>query len=312
MKRVLVTGASGFIGRHCPPLLKARGYEVHALSSRRLQGSPRADAHGDFSHRVDLHDASQVELLLREVRPTHLLHLAWLTTPGVFWNAPQNLDWVRASLHLLRCFAENGGQRVVTAGTCAEYSWNSGMALCREETTLLAPESLYGTCKHALQMMQAAFAREAEMSAAWGRLFFLFGPHEPSSKLVASTIRALLRDEPALCSQGNQIRDFLYVEDAAAAFVALLDSEIQGAVNIASGQGVALKVMVQEIAGQLDKRDLVRLGARPAPVGEPAYLVGDVRRLQGEVNWGPRYDLGHGMARTIAWWRENLEMKGET
>ena len=117
MKRVLVTGATGFVGRHSPLALAARGFEVHATC---LTGTPDTSA---TWHRVDLLDHAQVDRLLNEVRPTHLLHFAWYAVHGKYWTSTENLRWVESSLALLRSFVDRGGRRAVIAGTCTEYDW---------------------------------------------------------------------------------------------------------------------------------------------------------------------------------------------
>src|SRR5712691_8441239 len=115
MKRILVTGASGFIGRRCVELLAESQSEVHVAgrSDFSLLGS------GIVPHRTNLMDPGQVESLVAEVHPTHLLHLAWVTNPGEYWTAPENLDWVSCSLQLMRLFTEYGGKRAVLVGSCA-------------------------------------------------------------------------------------------------------------------------------------------------------------------------------------------------
>jgi nucleoside-diphosphate-sugar epimerase len=94
------------------------------------------------------------------------------------------------------------------------------------------------------------------------------------------------------------------VTDVAEAFVALLDCPVQGAVNIGSGNPVSVGTLIDVIAAQIGRPDLVRLGAKPLPAGEPPMLVPDVSRLTGEVGWQPRFDLNTAVADTIAWWRE--------
>lgn len=304
MKKVLLTGASGFVGRHCLLSLVAHGYEVHAVSSR--EQAPVEDrSDGVRWHQVDLLDAAQVSALLARVEPTHLLHSAWYAVPGAYWAAPENFRWVEASLHLVQTFAATGGQRVVVTGSCAEYDWRYGY--CSEEVTPLRPSTVYGVCKHALQLMLDALGKQTNVSAAWGRLFFLYGRHEYAERLVASVIRSILQEQVARCSHGRQIRDFLYVQDAAAALVALLDSEVTGAVNIASGTPVTLRQVVEEIAVQLGRPDLIELGALPAPEHEPRLLLADVARLRDEVNWSPHYELASGLAETINWWKVQLQ-----
>jgi nucleoside-diphosphate-sugar epimerase len=301
MKRVLVTGAGGFVGRHCLPELLERGFEVHASCRRPTRDeTPRPVTW----HAADLLEPGGPEALVARVRPTHLLHMAWEATPGTYWESPDNLCWLRASLDLLTAFAAAGGERLVSAGTCAEYDWTSGR--CCERDTPLAPSTLYGTCKNALRQVEEAFAARQGFSFARARLFFLYGPHEHPRRFVPSVIRPLLAGEPARCTHGRQVRDFLFVADAASALAAVLDSPVTGAVNVASGEPVALRDVAGAVAVLLGRPDLLRLGALPPPPGEAPVIVADVARLAGEVGWSPRRSLEQGLARTVEWWRQRL------
>lgn len=128
-------------------------------------------------------------------------------------------------------------------------------------------------------------------------------PGEQPERLVPSVIRTLLRDEAMPCSHGEQVRDFLYIDEAADALAALLDSPVTGDVNIASGRPITLKALLSMIGAQLGREQLLEFGARPARPDEPATLMADVTRLTTEVGWTPRSNLEDGLARTIAWWR---------
>lgn len=297
MERVILTGANGFIGRQAIASLLERGYEVHAVSNV----APAADLifENTIWHQTNLLDAGEVENLTEAIRATHLLHFAWYVEHGKFWNAPENKIWTAASLNLLENFQKNHGKRVVMAGTCAEYEWGES-AVLSESRTPLKPTNLYGECKAELQRNLAA---TGNLSWAWGRVFFLYGEFESPQRLVASIINSLLRDEFADCSHGGQVRDFMYVRDVADAFVALLDSDVEGCVNIASGEAAAIKEIVLTTADQLGKREKVRFGIVPTSPDEPQSIVADISRLSDEVNWKPRYNLSQGIEETIKWWK---------
>jgi nucleoside-diphosphate-sugar epimerase len=298
MSSVLVTGASGFIGRQCLPILVAKGYDVHALSRRQL-ATPLP---GVSWHDLDLLRHGTPSEVIHQVQPDFLLHLAWYAVPDKFWEARENIDWVRASLELLSAFAANNGKRVIAAGSCAEYEINPGE--CLEEKTRLLPATLYGTCKYAFGRILESFSRRTELSSAWGRIFFLYGPCEHPSRLIAYVVQSLLRAEPALCSDGQQLLDYLHVEDAAAAFVALLESKIKGPVNIGSGRPVAVHDLLQEIGIQMGRPELIRLGARESR-SAVSRIWANVEKLTKEVGWKPHYDLPSGIQQTIEWWRNS-------
>jgi nucleoside-diphosphate-sugar epimerase len=293
VSRVLLTGATGFVGRHALVALADAGHEVHAVA--RTRGPERQ---GVIWHEADLLASSNVAA---EVRPEVLLHLAWYAEHGKFWTSPENLRWVEASLALLRAFADAGGRRAVIAGTCAEYEWSRELYV---ENAPTVPATLYGAAKHGLHLVAGAFAEQVGIELAWGRVFFLYGPFEAPARFVPSLVLALLRGESAPMTVGTQRRDFMHAEDLGGAFAALADSSVLGAVNMASGVAVTLRELGEEIARRLEAEELLQVGARPMPDGDPAALVADVRRLREEVGWSPTIELSDGLDRVIAWWRE--------
>jgi nucleoside-diphosphate-sugar epimerase len=292
VSRVLVTGASGFIGRRTLAPLLAAGHEVHAVARTRV-GGPE----GVRWHAADLL-ASPAEVV-EEVAPDVLLHLAWYAEHGRFWTAPENVRWVEASLALLRAFAGAGGRRAVVAGTCAEYDWTAGDAVLSEAATPLAPATLYGAAKRGLHEVARAHAAQAGYALAWGRVFFLYGPDEAPGRLFASVARALLAGERARTTAGTQVRDFLHADDVGAAFAALASSDVEGAVNVASGEGVALRDVVAQIAAAAGRPDLLDVGALVQRPGEPARLVADTARLRDEVGFRPARGLSAGIASAV-------------
>lgn len=304
MKTVLVTGANGFIGRHVLPLLVNSFDRVHAITS---QATP-SGVHANIQwYTCNLLDTDQIRALIPQVRPDALLHLAWNTTPGSYWTTDENYAWTTASMELLRAFRAEGGQRVVTAGTMAEYDWNYGHLVAG--VTPYRPATPYGASKHALQLMQAQFAAQSDMSSAWGHIFFGYGPHERPQRVIPHVVTQLLRGEPAQTSHGRQIRDFMYVADVAAALVALLQSSVGGPVNIASGRPHRLRDVLTQAELLLNATGHIQFGARPAAANDPIVLTADVSRLRDEVKWQPHYTLADGLSETIQWWRNHLSIE---
>ena len=261
----------------------------------------KSGAGGVHWHQANLLEPGAAKALLAEVKPTHLLHLAWFVVPGKLITAPENFAWVRASMELVQEFATQGGKRLTVCGSGYEYDWNYGY--CSEKLTPAVPNTVYGSCKQALNLLVQSFASQNALSAAWGRVFFLYGPNEHPQRLVSSVILSLLKGEPAKCSHGRQIRDYMHVQDVADGMVALLDSEVTGAVNVSSGQATTLREIVLTVGRVLEKPELIQLGAIPARANDTPLVVGENLRLLNEVGWKQQFDLEAGLRQTIDWWK---------
>lgn len=292
MKRVLLTGATGFVGRHAVAALLAADYEVCAV------GRTDPAVEGVAFERADLLDAASRRRAASRARASHLLHLAWIADPGLYWRSPLNLDWAAASLDLLKTFHEAGGERAVMTGSCAEYAW--GEARLTEGITPCRPATFYGTAKDSTRRMALAYAHEWGLSAAWARLFFLYGPGERSGRLVSDAIAALRADQPFPTSAGLQTRDFMHVHDTASALVALLDSGVAGPVNIGSGRAVAVREILDLLAARIGNGHCLLYGRRALGAGDPPVIEADVTRLYSDIGFRPRFDLAAGLADTIA------------
>jgi nucleoside-diphosphate-sugar epimerase len=303
-RRVLVTGASGFIGMHTLAPLLARGYEVHAVYSRR-----RGDTSDVRWIQADLLDPTAIAATLATVKPDSLLHLAWYVEPGKMINDASNLNWVQSSLELVRRFREHGGQRCVIVGSCYEYDWRFGY--CSETLTPRVPNTFYGAAKNGLHDTFSAYCNATGLSGAWGRVFFLYGPHENPRRLVSSVVCSLLKGEQAPSSHGEQIRDYLHAQDVADGLVALLASERVGAYNIASGRAVTLRAIIERIGALTGRPELLRIGAIPARANDMPLVVADVTQATRDLGWTARISLDDGLQSTVEWWRQQLRRTGE-
>jgi nucleoside-diphosphate-sugar epimerase len=295
-RRLLVTGATGFIGKQVLEQLSAAEWDLHAARFTSSAPLETTTAHWHF---CDLRDPWDAERLVERVRPTHVLSLAWNAEHGSYWTAPDNEAWADGTIAVARALARYGGRRFVGAGTCAEYDWSALNGPCHEDSTPSRPQTIYGRAKHRAAQGVAAVAGEFGLSTAWGRLFFLYGPGEDPNRLVPSISRALRAGHRAKATEGRQIRDFLEVTDAARAFVTLLNSDIAGAVNVGSGIGVSVRQVVETLVRAAGKgTDAVEFGAIPMQADEPPAIVADITKLTA-AGWRQRVTLEQGLAEAL-------------
>lgn len=303
MEKVVVTGASGFIGKHTIPFLKKQNFDIHALSSSKKNiDNPDNDVSW---HSIDIFDFKKVSEFCKELGASNLLHMAWYGGDKDRMTSSMNVNWVEASLHLIRQFVENDGKRIVMAGSCTEYDWKYGY--CTENITPEKPQSLYGECKSSVNRIVEKYAEKNDIRYANARIFFVYGPHEQEQRLVAYAIRSLLKNQKANLSHGNQMRDYLHVDDVADALVKLLASDVEGAVNIGSGRAVKLREIVDLIGEKLDGQELLEYGPVESKFDSPVVLA-DITKLRDELGWAPKFDLERGIADTIKWWKNELKI----
>lgn len=310
---VILTGGCGFVGRAAVSFLIERGFQVHILTrapDSAICAGFRA-SYGDLvrCHRVDLLDLQAIRPVVRAIGATHLLHLAWDTRHGIFWSSPENHQWIASSRILVESFIESGGSRIVAAGTGAEYDWNTSEGVFNESNSPLRPATLYGESKLAFREILFELAKQHGISCAWGRIFFLFGPHEGRERLVSSAILTFLRGEPFAATLGDQLRDFSYVVDVAEAFVALLDSSVTGDLNVASGEARSIASVLISISSLMNCRELLQLGAKPKGKNEPDSVVASVKRLRDEVGVIPAKTFDQRLSETVEWWCDSQKTR---
>ena len=289
--KVLLTGASGFIGRHVLEILHQQGVQTVMVGRNRAPHS----AFADFIC-ADLLAGPDFSALVRSAGASHLLHLAWYAEHGKYWDSPLNLRWVDASCRLVEAFCGAGGQHVVVAGTCAEYDW--GSAWCREDHTSLAPTTLYGCAKDATRRLVMAVCAQHGLPCAWARVFLPFGPGESAQRLIPSLIGVFRGLRQAFGVNASAYRDFLHVTDVAQGFVSLLQAHADGAYNLSSGHPVRLAEVVRELACLLNADPQPVLALSRPQLGEPALLAGENVKLQ-SLGWQPALSMAQGLAQTV-------------
>jgi nucleoside-diphosphate-sugar epimerase len=302
--RALLTGATGFVGSNVAKALLRDGHEVWATLRPGADRSRIADVEADM-HFIE-HDllVDQPQSLAR-LEPELCIHAAWYVEPGRYLSSPLNVDFVGASARLALALAESGCRRLVGLGTCYEYDVDSGRL---SEETQTRPQHLYSASKLSLFLLLEQIAALTELEVAWARLFYLYGPYEDERRLVSSVAQALVRGERVEVTAGEQLRDFLHVEDVGSALAAIAGSEVFGSINVCSGEPVTVREIVETLGRTAGRPELIALGARPYADGDPLVVSGDNQRLRREVGWSPRIGLADGLEQTWQWWRDQASL----
>jgi nucleoside-diphosphate-sugar epimerase len=280
--KVLLTGASGFIGHYVLLQLEKKGIFPVVVGRTCPIGFK-----GEFIE-VDLLRSGDCRDFTQHVGASHLIHLAWFTEHGKYWNSPLNFRWGEASVRLVEAFCEAGGQKVVMAGTCAEYDWTSGY--CREDSTELNPVSIYGVAKDSTRRLISSLCDSQKIAFAWGRIFFPYGKGEDTRRLVPSLIEVFRSNRPPFGVNANAFRDFLNVEDVASGFIKLLLSNAEGNYNISSGKPTQIADLVKVIAKVLNGNPQIILDLSTERPGEPEILFGDSGKLKA-LGWQPLHSI---------------------
>lgn len=283
--KVLITGASGFLGNAVASILKTSGIDYCAIGRKNNAG------HSNFLE-VDLLTDFDYSELFSFYMPTHLIHLAWYVEHGKYWNSYENLNWTNASFRLLDSFYKYGGKHAVVAGTCAEYDWQYGYF--KENLTPVNPNTLYGISKDNTRRILQLLATKYGASLAWGRIFYPYGVEEPQSRLIPSLFQVFKEGGLPFGVNKSAFRDLLHVSDVAEAFVSCLEANYHGVINICSGNPVQIEQLVQLIAYICKQSPEAVLSIKADLRNDPQFLIGDNSILK-SLGWKQKIGLNDGL-----------------
>lgn len=280
-KKVLVTGATGLIGKELIKPLQESGFDIYAITID--ENNP---ANGVHWLKGNLFDENFIKEIMKQIKPKYLLNMAWVTT-GDYLKSDINYSFLNAGIRLLKHFKDNGGKRAVYAGTCFEYKFK-GEPL-KETDELDANKTVYTFCKNKLHEIAEYFCKMHDISFGYGRIFYVYGRNEDKTRLTGMIIDKLSRNEEVIIKSGALIKDYMYAKDIAEAFVKFLDSSVNGAVNICSGKPISIKEFTLELGKAIGKESLIVFKNEHS--NQPPIIVGDNTRLINEVRYSYFEDL---------------------
>jgi nucleoside-diphosphate-sugar epimerase len=303
--KVLLTGITGFIGSHVARQLVETNDEIYGLVRERSNHWRIEDIETSLKLvQADLVDDEALKGVLTSLKPDVVLHLAWFAEPGVYINSMQNLDMLTASLRLAALAAGSGCKYFMGIGTCFEYDLSYGYL---SESTPVKPQSIYSGSKLAFKSVLDQIGRTTGIETAWVRLFYQYGAYEDKRRVVPAVITSLLSHQTQKLTLGEQIRDYLHVEDVASAIAAIFHNRVVGEVNIGSGNPITIRDLTMKIGTLLGRTDLIEYGAIPHNPDDPRFVCANNRRLVDKTGWKPRYELEEGLLKTIDWWQKQVQ-----
>lgn len=292
--KILLTGPTGFIGSAFLQTALRHGHEIAALVRPEKLAATRAAANARLTWLPGtLADAPWSDI--QKFQPELCLHTAWITTPGVYLESPENERYVDWSLDFLRRASDTGVHRLIVLGTCLEYE--SDGQILSEDRTPLAPVSRYARCKNALRIALESEATARGVALCWGRVFYPYGAGEHPLRLCSSLIRSIGRGEKIVLKTPNSIKDYINIDDLAAALLAVAENRFFGTINLGTGNGVSVRAVAETIARLVGKSVMME----PSPTnvtGTENPVVADATKLRG-LGWQPQTNLSAGLETMI-------------
>jgi nucleoside-diphosphate-sugar epimerase len=294
--RILLTGASGFLGKFLLSDLQKIGAELIVLTRNKERISQftafSINADSLTVLECDLLTSTNIRSILAGVAADHLVHLAWETTPNQFWNTDENNHWMDASCHLIEAFCDTGGRGMTLAGTCFEYQETT--EICHEDSTPICPETPYAQSKARFRNISSTICEARGIPMAWCRIFFPYGPGEPNTKIIPSLIDVFLGRRPAFSVSRHDRRDFIHARDVARGLSKIISAGFEGDFNISSGLSTSIQELVEIVAKTLGEDPDLVLHQSTKSDSETSVIVGDNGRLN-QLSWIPEIPLQQGI-----------------
>jgi nucleoside-diphosphate-sugar epimerase len=292
--KILLTGATGFIGSAFLREAFEHGHSIAALVQQERPPPATAEASNQLTWvRGSLAEPPWDEIVA--FGPEVCVHSAWISTPGVYLESPENRHFLRWSLDFLRHTIQIGARHVMVLGTCIEYQASD--APLSEDLSPVAPSSEYAKCKHDLHLRLLESFSHGTATLCWARIFYPYGPGENPARLCSTIIHSLLRNQQIIIKTPESTKDYIFIDDLARALHLLVDRTAAGTVNIGTGTGVPIGQIANLIGHIMGKARLITF-QEPTAAGTLDYVVAATTKLH-SLGWHPEVDLEAGLNRLV-------------
>ena len=309
--KVLVTGASGFVGSNLTRKLVQKGYDVHILSRPFFNKWRLTDVLPKLNnHAVDLLEAEKLKKLIKEIKPEVIFHLAAAGIFGGVSSSEKELIETNflGTVNLINACNEIKYKCFVNTGSSSEYGPKDKPM---EETNICQPINTYGISKLAAILYGSFIAKTKNQPIIGIRLFSPFGPFDNRQRLIPFVTINALRDEEILLSSPKGTRDFIFVEDVVEIYLKSIDlaSQFKGEIfNLGSGKETSVSEAVKTICQLTNTKSKTRWGqALPRP-WDTLYWRADINKISRCFNWKPKYSFKEGLEKTTQWFKNNLSL----
>jgi nucleoside-diphosphate-sugar epimerase len=302
--RVLVTGATGFLGAHLLRRLSGEDVTVAILVRPQSDRWRIRDLCKNFVEIVgDLRYPQDITKAVKVFSPDIVIHLAWSGVLNLYRNDLLQLDNISYSMSLLRIAYEAGCRTWIGLGSQAEYG-PLNMRITEDSPT--QPSTLYGAAKLCTYLLSKYLCAHFNMRFVWLRLFSAYGPMDDPGWMIPSLILTLLRGERPALTEGVQRWDYLYVTDVAdAIFLTMITPNALGVFNLGSGKTYSIRSIAEQIRDLIDPDLPLGFGEIPYRPDQVMHLEADISRLRQATGWTPQINLQEGLRQTVEWFKEN-------
>jgi nucleoside-diphosphate-sugar epimerase len=297
-RRILITGAGGFVGAATVRAAITDGHEVHALV--RKPGAARLSGLAGrlHIHAADLSDSKAIAALLADIQPEIVVHSAWEGVGGALRAGDIQFENIRTTLALVDASIAAGASKFLGLGSQAEYGRFDRRIT---EDDLPLPTMLYGAAKLSASHLARQRLREAGMGFAWLRLFSVYGPGDNPNWLIPSVAASLMQGIAPKCTLGTQKWDYLHIDDVASGtLAAAITDDATGIFNLSSGAPVAVRTIIERLRDLAAPGLVLNFGEIAFGPDQIMHLEGDNSRLKAATGWAPRIDALDGLADVVA------------